>query len=78
MEVNGGQMKSINVYGGQWRLMEVKRAIGKVGGIKIESAAGRQKKTRAAMEFPEKRKFFTLWPPARKRKEISGWVQWVT
>ena len=30
----------------------------KVGGIKIESAAGRQKKTRVAMEFREKGKFF--------------------
>ena len=30
---------------------------------------------RATMEFREKRKFFTLRPPARKRREISGWVQ---
>ena len=30
----------------------------KVGGIKIESAAGRQIKTRAAVEFREKWKFF--------------------
>ena len=30
----------------------------KVGGIKIESAAGRQKKMRVAMEFREKWKFF--------------------
>ena len=30
----------------------------KVGGIKIESAAGRQKKMRVAMEFREKGKFF--------------------
>ena len=25
----------------------------------------------------EKRKFFTLRPPPRKRREISGWVRWV-
>ena len=54
-----------------------KRAMWKVGGIKIESAAGRQKKTRAAMEFREKWKFFSLRPPGRKRKEISVWVLWV-
>ena len=30
-----------------------------------------------AMEIREKRKFFSLRPPARKRREISGWVQWV-
>ena len=30
-----------------------------------------------AMEIREKPIFFSLWPPARKRKEISGWVQWV-
>ena len=29
------------------------------------------------MEIREKRKFFTLRPPARKGREISGWVQWV-
>ena len=29
------------------------------------------------MEFREKRKFFSLRPPARNRREISGWVQWV-
>ena len=29
------------------------------------------------MEFCEKRKFFSLRPPARKGREISGWVQWV-
>ena len=29
---------------------------------------------RAAMEFREKPNFFTLRPPARKRREISGWV----
>ena len=29
------------------------------------------------MEFREKLKFFSLWPSARKRREISGWVQWV-
>ena len=27
------------------------------------------------MEFREKRKFFTLRPPAQKRREISGWDQ---
>ena len=52
-------------------------AIGKIGGIKIESAAGRQKKLPAAIEFREKLNFFTLRPPAQKRREISGWVQWV-
>ena len=46
-------------------------------GIKIESAAGWQKKTRAAMEFRETWKFFSLRPPGRKRKEISVWVLWV-
>ena len=34
-------------------------------------------KTRAAMEFREKRKIFSLRPPARKGREILGWVQWV-
>ena len=29
------------------------------------------------MEFREKQKFFSLRPQAQKRKEISGWVQWV-
>ena len=33
------------------------------------------KKTRAAMEIRENLKFFTLRPQARKRREISGWVQ---
>ena len=29
------------------------------------------------MKIREKRKFSILRPPSRKRKEISGWVQWV-
>ena len=29
------------------------------------------------MEIREKRNFFSLWPPGRKGREISGWVQWV-
>merc|ERR1712117_167896 len=29
------------------------------------------------MKIREKRKFFSLWPPGRKRKEISVWVLWV-
>ena len=29
------------------------------------------------MKIRKKRKFFSLWPPARKGREISGWVQWV-
>ena len=36
-----------------------------------------KKNSRAAMEFCEKRKFFSFRPPAQKRREISGWVQWV-
>ena len=30
-----------------------------------------------AMEIREKRKFFSLRPPAQKGREISGWVQQV-
>ena len=29
------------------------------------------------MQIREKQKFFSLRPPARQRREISGWVQWV-
>ena len=29
------------------------------------------------MQIREKQKFFSLRPPTRKRREISGWVQWV-
>ena len=29
------------------------------------------------MKIRKNRKFFSLRPPARKRREISGWVQWV-
>ena len=49
----------------------------KVGSIKSESAAGRRIFLQVAMEIHEKRNFFSLRPPARKRREISGWVQWV-
>ena len=52
-------------------------AIGKVSGIKIESTAANEFFYQSEMEIREKRNFFTLWPPARKRREISGWVQWV-
>ena len=27
------------------------------------------------MKFREKQKFFTVWPPAQKQRNISGWVQ---
>ena len=43
---------------------------------KLSPQQAGKKKSRAAMEFREKRKFFTLRPPPRKRREISGWVQW--
>ena len=49
----------------------------KVGGIKIEAAAGRQIFFyQIEMEIREKLNFFTLRPPPRKGREISGWVQW--
>ena len=44
---------------------------------KLSPQQAGQKKSRAATQIREKRKFFTLRPPARKRREISGWVQWV-
>ena len=46
-------------------------------GIKIESAAGRQFFYQSEKEICEKTKFFTPWPPARKRRDASGWVQQV-
>ena len=46
----------------------------KVGGIKIESAAGRKNFYQSEIENREKWKFFTLRPPAQKRREILRWA----
>ena len=47
----------------------------KVGGIKIETAAGGQFVLWMAMEILERQIFFTLRAAAQKQKEILRWVQ---
>ena len=51
--------------------------LGRSVASKLSPQQAGKKNSRAAMEFREKRKFFSLRPPARKRKEISGWVRWL-
>ena len=46
----------------------------KVGGIEMELAIGSINFWGAAAQMSEKLNFFTLWPPARKRREILGWA----
>merc|ERR1712116_123519 len=50
--------------------------LGRSVASKLSPQQAGKKKTRAAMEFREKWKFFSLRPPGRKRKEISAWVLW--
>ena len=51
--------------------------LGRSVASKLSPQQAGKKKMRAAMEFLEKWKFFSLRPPGRKRKEISVWVLWV-
>ena len=46
----------------------------RVAGIKIESAAFRQKTVRVDRQICEKLKIFTLRPPTLKRRELLGWA----
>ena len=66
-------MTSVQLLGYPRKLLGI-TAIGKVGGIKIESAAGQQFFLQVAMEIREKWKFFAIRPLVRKRREIFRWA----
>ena len=51
--------------------------LGRSVASKLSLQQAGKKKPRAATQIREKLNFFSLRPPARKGREISGWVQWV-